>query len=109
MDDPEACDESSPLVPTLDPSRDAHLDNCKFFLMLVVVGNHCVQDFLYVVLDTHTGRRWCQQDPVAPGLVLYLVQLLRGVYLYLNLLGMPTFTLISGYCSKVRTKRKHPR
>jgi fucose 4-O-acetylase-like acetyltransferase len=46
---------------------------------------------------------------VAPGLVLYLVQLLRGVYLYLNLLGMPTFTLISGYCSKVRTKRKHPR
>jgi hypothetical protein len=45
-----------------------------------------------------TGRRWCGADPIAPG----FYQLLRGVYLYLNLLGMPTFTLISGYCSKVR-------
>lgn len=77
-------------------TRDAHLDNCKFFLMLVVVFNHCLQDFLDVVLDPATGRRWCQADPIAPGFYRFV----RGVYLYLNLLGMPTFTLISGYCSK---------
>ena len=82
--------------PGATSSRDAHLDNCKFFLMLVVVFNHCLQDFLDVVLDPTTKRQWCETDDVAPG----FYQFIRGVYLYLNLLGMPTFTLISGYCSK---------
>ena len=43
--------------------RDAHLDNCKFFLMCAVVFNHCFQDYFEYVLDPTTGREWCARDP----------------------------------------------
>lgn len=83
-------------------SRDAHLDNCKFFLMCVVVYNHCIQDF-FKFLDPATGRAWCAPDSPATmafGGSVDLVRVARGLYLYLNLLGMPAFTAVSGYCSR---------
>lgn len=83
-------------------SRDAHLDNCKFFLMCVVVYNHCIQDF-FRSLDPATGRGWCEPDStdtMAFGGSVDLMRLARGFYLYLNLLGMPAFTAASGYCSR---------
>ena len=63
---------------------------------MMVIFNHCLQDFFFV-LDASTGRGWCAADAEAPT----FYQFIRGVYLTLNLLGMPTFTLISGFCSKV--------
>ena len=83
-------------------SRDAHLDNCKFFLMCVVVYNHCIQDF-FKFLDPATGRAWCAPDSPATmafGGSVDLTRVARGFYLYLNLLGMPAFTAVSGYCSR---------
>ena len=84
-------------------SRDVHLDNCKFFLMCVVVYNHCFQDFLKVLEGGDSARGWCERDPYTTRAFGYKVDLLRlgrGFYLYLNLLGMPAFTCVSGYCSK---------
>jgi len=104
-------DETAPLMAgTSAPSggfRDAHLDNCKFFLMCAVVFNHCFQDYFEYVLDPTTGREWCARDPPfffrgagasAPPAALFSVA--RGAYLYLNLLGMPAFTFVSGHCTR---------
>jgi fucose 4-O-acetylase-like acetyltransferase len=82
--------------------RDAHLDNCKFWLMCAVVMNHCFQDF-FKVLDPDSGRGWCGRDSYSTRAFGYRVDLLRlgrGFYMYLNLLGMPAFICVSGFCSK---------
>ena len=70
--------------------------------MCVVVYNHCIQDF-FKFLDPATGRGWCAPDSpstMAFGGSVDLVRVARGLYLYLNLLGMPAFTAVSGYCSR---------
>lgn len=97
--------ESTPLVASsasLPAARDAHLDNCKFFLMCVVVFNHCFQDYFEHVLDPTTGREWCGSD------ASWFFRFARGAYLYLNLLGMPAFAVVSGFCSRgfVRAARE---
>ena len=97
--------ESTPLVASsasLPAARDAHLDNCKFFLMCVVVFNHCFQDYFEHVLDPATGREWCGSD------ASWFFRFARGAYLYLNLLGMPAFAVVSGFCSRgfVRAARE---
>ena len=100
-------DESTPLMAgkaagrggAAGGSRDAHLDNCKFWLMCAVVANHCFQDFFKSVLDREAGGRpWCQPDVARDPIGAYA--LARGAYMYLNLLGMPAFTLVSGICSR---------
>lgn len=102
-------DESTPLIAgksanrggsaSASTSRDAHLDNCKFWLMCAVVFNHSFQDFFKSVLDKEAGGRpWCQPDVVPDRFGVYA--LARGTYMYLNLLGMPAFTLVSGICSR---------
>ena len=100
-------DESTPLMAgkaagrggAAGGSRDAHLDNCKFWLMCAVVFNHCFQDFFKSVLDREAGGRpWCQPDVARDPIGAYA--LARGAYMYLNLLGMPAFTLVSGICSR---------
>ena len=102
-------DESTPLIAgksanrggsaSASTSRDAHLDNCKFWLMCAVVFNHAFQDFFKSVLDKEAGGRpWCQPDVVPDRFGVYA--LARGTYMYLNLLGMPAFTLVSGICSR---------
>ena len=55
-----------------------HLDNCKFFLMCVVVFNHCFQDYFEHVLDPATGRGWCGSD------ASWFFRFARGAYLYLS-------------------------
>lgn len=70
--------------------------------MCVVVYNHCIQDF-FKFLDPATGRAWCAPDSPATmafGGSVDLTRVARGFYLYLNLLGMPAFTAVSGYCSR---------
>lgn len=100
-------DESTPLIAgksanrggSASTSRDAHLDNCKFWLMCAVVFNHAFQDFFKSVLDKEAGGRpWCQPDVAPDRFGVYA--LARGTYMYLNLLGMPAFTLVSGICSR---------
>ena len=101
-------DESTPLIAGKSANRggsasastrDAHLDNCKFWLMCAVVFNHAFQDFFKSVLDKEAGGRpWCQPDVVPDRFGVYA--LARGTYMYLNLLGMPAFTLVSGICSR---------
>ena len=68
--------------------------------MCVAVYNHCIQDF-FKFLDPATGRAWCARltgDDGVRGSV-DLTRVARGFYLYLNLLGMPAFTAVSG-CSR---------
>ena len=101
-------DESTPLIAGKSANRggsasastrDAHLDNCKFWLMCAVVFNHAFQDFFKSVLDKEAGGRpWCQPDVAPDRFGVYA--LARGTYMYLNLLGMPAFTLVSGICSR---------
>jgi fucose 4-O-acetylase-like acetyltransferase len=67
--------------------------------MCAVVFNHCFQDFFKSVLDREAGGRpWCQPDVARDPIGAYA--LARGAYMYLNLLGMPAFTLVSGICSR---------
>jgi hypothetical protein len=58
-------------------SRDAHLDNCKFFLMLAVIFNHCFQDFFDVVLDPTTVGALYKWNAVYPQLERRLVSTLE--------------------------------
>uniref|UniRef100_A0A7S0WE51 Acyltransferase 3 domain-containing protein n=1 Tax=Ostreococcus mediterraneus TaxID=1486918 RepID=A0A7S0WE51_9CHLO len=76
-------------------SRDAYLDNAKYWLILIVVWNHSLQDFLRGV-DRYELREWCGGDSVN----VLTHQHARTVYLALNAIGMPLFTAISGYCSR---------
>lgn len=78
-----------------EATRDAYLDNAKYWLILIVVWNHSLQDFLRAV-DRYELREWCEGDSV--NVVTH--QHVRTVYLALNAIGMPLFTAISGYCSR---------
>jgi len=75
--------------------RDAYLDNAKYALMMIVVWNHALQDFLRA-LDAHERRGWCERDAVNASAHGHV----RAFYLLLNATGMPLFACASGYLSK---------
>ena len=76
-------------------ARDAYVDNLKYALMLCVVWNHSMQDFLRAV-DARTLRGWCEDD----GVNVMTHRHARTVYALLNVVGMPLFACASGYLSK---------
>lgn len=78
-----------------DGRREAYLDNAKCLLMAMVVWNHSMQEFLTSV-DAHERRGWCGEDTVNVLTHKYA----RTFYLVLNVVGMPAFTMISGYLSR---------
>jgi fucose 4-O-acetylase-like acetyltransferase len=75
--------------------RDAYLDNLKYALMLIVVWNHALQEFLRA-LDAHERRGWCERDAVNATTHGHV----RTLYLVLCATGMPLFAGASGYLSK---------
>ena len=75
--------------------RDAYLDNLKYALMLIVVWNHALQEFLRA-LDAHERRGWCERDAVNATTHGHV----RTFYLVLCATGMPLFAGASGYLSK---------
>ena len=68
--------------------RDAYLDNAKYALMMIVVWNHALQDFLRA-LDAHERRGWCERDAVNASAHGHV----RAFYLLLNATGMPLFAV----------------
>ena len=94
LDAPLASETAVTFASRAQETRDAFLDNAKYALMMIVVWNHAMQEFLRYV-DDFENRQWCEEDSVNIG----THKQARVFYLTLATVGMPAFTCVSGYVS----------